>query len=139
MVYLLRRGIEIIQLNNKLDYKKLSLFPIKKKILTSNYELSLPDEMHAHPIFHISLLEPAPKDTIVITPRLDIEVYEEDYEPEKIIYKKRIDGETKYLVKWKGYNNEDNTWEPARHLKKSQRLLRQFHQELRRKQAELDL
>jgi transposase InsO family protein len=127
MVYLLRRGMETTRPSNKLDYKKLGPFRIKKKISTSNYELSLPKEMHAHPIFHISLLEPAPKDTIVITPRLEIEVHEEEYEVEAILDKKRINGEIKYLVKWKGYDDENNQWEPARHLKKAQRLLRQFH------------
>jgi hypothetical protein len=84
--------------------------------------------MYAHPIFHISLLEPAPKDTIIITPRLNIEVYKEDYKVEAIRNKKQVSGETKYLVKWKGYDEENNTWEPVRHLKKAQRLLQQFYQ-----------
>jgi hypothetical protein len=89
--------------------------------------------MKMHPIFHISLLEPANKDTIYITPRLDIEVYEEEFEPERIIDRKRIDGENKYLIKWKGYTNADNTWEPARHLKNSPQLLRKFHEATRHK------
>jgi hypothetical protein len=65
--------------------------------------------MKTHLIFHISLLKLAPKNTIIITPRLDIKVYEEDYKPEKIINKKRINREIKYLVKWKEYKDKDNT------------------------------
>jgi hypothetical protein len=139
MVYLLHRGMETTRPSNKLDYKKLRPFRIKKKISTSNYKLLLLEEIHAHPIFHISLLKPAPKDTIVITPRLKIKVHEEEYEVEAILNKKRINGEIKYLVKWKGYNEENNQWEPTRHLKGAQRLLQQFHQELQRRQAELNL
>ncbi len=52
-----------------------------------------------HLIFYISLLKLALKDTIFIIPRLNIKVYEEDYKLEKIINKKRINGEIKYLVK----------------------------------------
>ncbi len=55
--------------------------------------------MRIYLIFYISLLKLAPKDTIIIIPRLDIEVYEEDYKLEHILNKKRINGEIKYLVK----------------------------------------
>ncbi len=127
MVYLLRKGMNTTRPSDKLDYKKLGPFRVLRRISTSNYELDLPKAMRTHLFFHISLLELAPKDTIVITPRLDIEVYEEDYEPERILDKKRINGEIKYLVKWKGYSDQDNTWEPVRHLKNAQRLLKDCH------------
>jgi len=31
---------------------------------------------------------------------------------EKVIEKKRIDGEVLYLVKWENYSHHENTWEP---------------------------
>jgi hypothetical protein len=108
MVYLQRRGMGIIQLSNKLNYKKLGLFWVKKKISMSNYKLLLPKEIYIYSIFYILLLKLAPKDTIVITLRLEIEVYKEEYEVEAILNKKRINGEVKYLVKWKEYNEENN-------------------------------
>lgn len=37
---------------------------------------------------------------------------EEAYEVERILAEKPQDGETKYLVKWKGYDDEECTWEP---------------------------
>ena len=36
-VYLLRKNIKIKRLNNKLDYRKLGLFKINKKIGTVSY------------------------------------------------------------------------------------------------------
>jgi hypothetical protein len=99
MVYLLCRGMEIIQPSNKLNYKKLRPFRIKKKILISNYKLSLPKEIYIYPIFHISLLELTLKDTIIITPKLKIEVHEEEYKVKAILNKKQINREIKYLVK----------------------------------------
>ena len=62
--------------------------------------------MRMHPIFHISLLEPAPKNA---KKQLHIEVYEEEYKPKRIIDRQNINGEVKYLIKWKGYGNEENT------------------------------
>ena len=58
-VYLVQRNIKTKRLSNKLDYKKLRPFPITQVISKTNYRLSLPITMKIHPVFHISLLEPA--------------------------------------------------------------------------------
>jgi transposase InsO family protein len=125
-VYLLRKNISTTRPSDKLDYKKLGPFRIKIKKSETNYELSLPETMHIHPVFHISLLEKAPANA----PDQDhpIEVYDEEFEPEKILKKEVRNGQTFYLIKWKGYDEEDNSWEPVKHLKNCRRLVRQFHQ-----------
>eukprot|EP00092_Neocalanus_flemingeri_P023710 GFUD01025715.1.p1 GENE.GFUD01025715.1~~GFUD01025715.1.p1 ORF type:complete len:395 (-),score=174.53 GFUD01025715.1:461-1645(-) len=47
----------------------------------------------------------------------DSEEEEEDYEVEKILDKREEKGITKYLIKWVGYDKEeDNTWEPKDNL-----------------------
>jgi hypothetical protein len=61
MVYLLRRNFIIKRLSSKLDYKKVGLFEIVEKLSNTNYRLSLPRIMKMHDIFHISLLELAPR------------------------------------------------------------------------------
>jgi len=41
----------------------------------------------------------------------------EDYEVERIILSRyNVDGELQYLIKWKGYKGEDNTWEPSSNI-----------------------
>ena len=64
-----------------------------------------------------------------------------EWEVEKIIkseiiaYKKRVHGklrtlqELRYLVKWKGCSEDENTWEPPEHLGNVQELVEQFHLE----------
>lgn len=42
---------------------------------------------------------------------------EERYIVEKIVDKRTRNKKIEYLVKWKGYNNSENTWEPIQNLK----------------------
>ena len=41
---------------------------------------------------------------------------EDEYNMEKILDKKKVRGKTQYLVKWLGYEDEENSWEPAENL-----------------------
>src|SRR6201999_3062735 len=99
--------------SDKLDWKKLGPFKIEKKVSSVNYRLSLPPKMRIHPTFHISLLEPAPPDAKLQT---DIEVENEEYEVEGILYQRQGQHEDEYLIKWKGYPHSENTWEPKSNL-----------------------
>lgn len=52
---------------------------------------------------------------------------EEEYEVKAILERRRINpGGTQYLVKWKGYTDEENSWEPWKGLKSARRLTRKF-------------
>ncbi|KAL0934452.1 reverse transcriptase domain protein [Colletotrichum truncatum] len=124
--YLLRRNIKTKRPSDKLDFKKLRPFEITKKVSNVNFKLALPDTMKCHPVFHISLLEPAPKgsrtmDHIEVDP-------EQDYEVERILdhIDQHDDIEIQYLIKWKNYGHEENTWEPASNLEHAQEELQEY-------------
>jgi hypothetical protein len=123
-VYLLRRNIKTKRPSEKLDWKKIGPFKIKKKLSDFNYELQLPAKTRIHPVFHVSLLEPAPRQAQLAT---DIEIEPaQEYEVEKILGHKEENGKNFYLVKWKGYEESENGWEPEAHLLHCQRLLTEF-------------
>ena len=65
-IYLLRKNIRTRRPNNKLDFKKIGPFEINKQIRKVNYRLKLPDTIKILPIFHISLLEPAPENATTV-------------------------------------------------------------------------
>jgi hypothetical protein len=44
------------------------------------------------------------------------QTYSSEFEVEDIVDEKFIDNDVHYLVKWKGYGHEENTWEPKRHM-----------------------
>ncbi|KAF8748433.1 Chromo (CHRromatin Organization MOdifier) domain [Rhizoctonia solani] len=52
---------------------------------------------------------------------------EEEYEVEQIIDSKRQRGKWFYLIKWKGYGPEDNSWEPEELLEHSQEEIQRFN------------
>ena len=59
-----------------------------------------------------------------------------EYEVEAILAVRKRGRTSQYLVKWQGYGDEDNTWEPEQHLAGSQDLLDAFLAEREAKEAE---
>ena len=100
-VYLLRRYIKTKRLSTKLDFKKLGLYEILKKIREVNYRLKLSEGSRLYPVFYVSLLELAKGDTITdrdtdIQPENDLDVYK----VEKILDTRTTTiGQQEYLVK----------------------------------------
>jgi hypothetical protein len=56
-VYLFYKNIKTKRLNDKLDYKKIRPFKIKKKLLDINFKLLLPTKIQIYSVFYILLLE----------------------------------------------------------------------------------
>jgi len=50
----------------------------------------------------------------------------EEWEVEKILNKKRMRGVEKYLIRWKGFMAEEDTWERRENLKNVEELIEEF-------------
>ncbi|QRW23106.1 Retrotransposable element Tf2 protein [Rhizoctonia solani] len=107
-VWLDAKNVEIRSNSNKLDPKRLGPFEVTKKISSHAYRLKLPESLKIHDVFYGGY-------------------WEEEYEVEQIIDSKRQRGKWFYLIKWKGYGPEDNSWEPEELLEHSQEEIQRFN------------
>ena len=128
-VYLLRRNIKTKRPSDKLDHRKLGPFKISEVKGPVNYKLELPRTMNIHNVFHISLLEPAPKGAPP-APKTEIEPVNPnaEYEVEELLDCQIVRKKLKYLVKWFGYPHSENSWEPVSNLKCPEKL-EAFHRQ----------
>uniref|UniRef100_A0A183CNF2 Chromo domain-containing protein n=1 Tax=Globodera pallida TaxID=36090 RepID=A0A183CNF2_GLOPA len=118
----------------KLSHKRLGPFTILEAIGRNAYKLELPPSMTMHPVVNVSRLAKYEEDEIkgrVIEPPPPIETPEgeEEYEVELIQSSKVEKGTLKYLVKWKGYTTEHDSWEPLENLGNASELISEFHRE----------
>jgi hypothetical protein len=125
-VYLLTKNLRTRRPTKKLDHVKVGPFFILKQTGPVNYQLDLPKDAKIHPVFHVSLLEPAdPRTPVQQDFHYQIEE-ENEFEVEAIIQHRVGDNGTEYLVKWKGYPQSENTWEPETNLRNCQRMLQKY-------------
>src|SRR6266403_639116 len=116
----------------KLTPKRLGPFKIIQEISPVAYRLELPPNWRIHDVFHASLLTPyhetAAHGPNFTRPPPDLIDGEEEYEVERIVAHRQF-GRSKrlqYLIKWKGYPESDNTWEPADQVHAPE-LIKHYH------------
>jgi len=132
-VWLNSSNISTMRPSKKLDWKRLGPFKVVKRMGLQAYKLALPATMrHIHDTFHISLLDPTKSTSIPphsfasAPPALYIKDDHEFFEIEEIRDSRRINNRLQYLIKWKGYPESDNSWEPLTHIP-ARGLVKEFH------------
>ncbi|MBW0498701.1 hypothetical protein O181_038416 [Austropuccinia psidii MF-1] len=118
----------------KLSERWLGPFEVIKKIGSHAYHLKLPLQWKSvHPVFHVSLLEPAKQSGISnhnqLPPPPALADEQEEWEVAQVLDSKLKRGKLWYLLEWKGFseNPERTTWEPASNLTNSPELVKDFH------------
>ncbi len=116
----------------KLDWKYLGPYKVLEKVGKHAWKLELPNTVKIHPVFHVNLLEKVTPDNFDRAPHPVPPVVvdgQEEWEVEKILNSKRERNRIKYLVRWTGHGQQEDSWEPAVHLANAKELLQKFHME----------
>ena len=109
--------------SKKLQDKFIGPFPIIKIIVPkTTYKIELPSNWKIHPVFHVSKLKKCIEQDDLFESREALrplpEIIEDqpEYEVERIVDRRIRYRKLQYLVKWKGYPDYENTWEPLDNL-----------------------
>jgi len=117
------------RLVKKLMERYVEPYEVEKAVLMNAVKLKLPVSMRIHLVLNISRIEryrEPVRGQKVKEPKL-VEVDEvEEWKVEKILNKRKVQGIDKYLVRWKGFTVENNTWEKEEDLKNAKELVNEF-------------
>ena len=113
----------------KLTKKFIGLYVVKKIMLENAVELELPAVLRIHLVVNVRRIvkykEQVEGQKKILPPLVEI-AGEKEYEVEEILDRQKKRRKMKYLVKWKGYMAEENTWERLENLKNAIEKIEEF-------------
>ena len=106
-------------------------YKVLREIGKNSYLLELPNTMKIHPVVSWSYLEKYHSSnkfsSRVIDPPPPVEIDSHlEYVVESIVNHRKRYNKNEYLVHWKGYGEQDCTWEPELALKNSDSILKDY-------------
>ena len=107
-------------------------YKIKRIVSTNTLELELPSSIKIHSVVNVSqvqLYRPQVEGQKKTLPKPVIIEGEKEFEIEKILNKRIVRGKKKFLVQWKGYIAEGDTWKSRENLKNMKELVEEFERE----------
>jgi len=129
----------------KLTERYVGPYAIEEVVSSNTVKLQLPSLMRIHPVVNVSRIvqykEQVEGQKKEEGKPVKVEGVEE-WEVEKILNKKKIRGVEKYLVQWKGFMAEGDTWERIENLKNAEEAIKEFEGKMSvevRRQEKIDM
>ena len=117
--------------SKKLTERYVGPYTIEEVVSLNAVRLRLPSSMRIHPVINVSRIvrykEQVKGQKKEEGKPIEVEGVEE-WEVEKVLNKKKIRGVEKYLIRWKGFTAEGDTWERKENLKNTEKLIEEFEQ-----------
>ena len=123
-VWLSTRFLPVKGTARKLSALFAGPFSVVQKVGNVAYRLQLPVDWQIHDVFHVSQLKGSVGD---VNGESGIEIEgQTEFEIERILQSRVVRNRKEYLVKWKGYNDFENSWVKAHDMGNAQELVQQF-------------
>ena len=117
------------RLSKKLTERYMGPYAIEEVVSSNVVKLQLPSSMRIHPVVNVSRIVRY-KEQIKGQKKEEGKLVEvervEEWKVEKILNKKKTKGVEKYLIRWKGFTVEGDTWEKRENLKNAEELIEEF-------------
>ena len=117
------------RVTKKLTEKFIRPYVIRKIISENVVELELLASLRIHPVVNVRRIVKYRKQIEgqkkILLPLVEV-AGEKKYEIEEILDRQERRGKMKYLVEWKGYTAEENTWEGLENLKNAMKKVEEF-------------
>ena len=126
--------------SEKLTERFVGPYKVKEIVSSNAIELELPKSIKIHPVVNVSrvqLYKPQVEGQKKTPPKLVIIKGKEEFEVEKILNKRTVQEKVKFLVQWKGYMAEEDTWENRENLENAKKLVEEFKREYGEEAEEL--
>ena len=115
--------------SKKLMERYMGPYVIEEIVSLNAVKLRLPSSMRIHPVVNVSQIvryrEQVKGQKKEEGKPVEVDRVEE-WEVEKVLNKKKIRGVEKYLIRWKGFTAEGDTWERKENLKNAEKLIEEF-------------
>ena len=131
-MWLEARNLQTTHPSAKLAPRRYGPFLVTSAVSRTSYRLKLPNTWKIHNVFHASLLTPYKETSTngnrMREPAPDLVNGQPEWEVDQILGARKRRNQLQYLVRWKGFSEAHDSWEPLTHINADERIKAYYQQ-----------